>query len=91
MVGEKKECKGKDVDQGQKDSLEDCAKACIGKASMFIFGTNDFGVDRCDGESCQCFCETSANADGTCNMVENKGYRLYKLRSLGKYQPYHRT
>ena len=71
-------------EESKKDIL-DCAKECKGKASMFIFGTNDFGNDRCSEEGCHCSCETSATPGGTCNMVTNTGYRLYKFFDPGKY------
>ena len=47
---------------------------------MFIFGTNDFGENKCvTNAGCDCYCETSAAMDGTCNMIDNIGYRLYKF------------
>ena len=68
------------------DSIDDCAEACKGQASMFAFGTNDFGVDRCEDSGSKCLCETSARADGTCDVVEHKGYRLYRFSAPGKYR-----
>ena len=55
---------------------------------MFIFGTNDFGTNRCFVEGCNCVCETSAKDDGTCDMESHDGYRLYKFKtdSLGNYE-----
>ena len=38
----------------------------------------DFKTNRCDEIGCACICETAANPDGTCNMVDHKGYRLFK-------------
>ena len=46
---------------------------------MFALGTNDFGVNRCNRKGCKCLCETSAEDDGTCDVVSHKGYRLYKF------------
>ena len=52
---------------------------------MFIFGTNDFGQNRCDEDGCVCVCETGAKDDGTCNMVSHDGYNLYKFKTRGNY------
>ena len=84
LVGEKKECSGDEISKGKMVSIGECASACNGVASMFAFGTNDFGVPRCDSNGCQCLCETAAADDGTCNSVQHKGYRLYRLRAVGK-------
>ena len=86
LVGEKEECGGDEVFKGYMDSVDGCAEACKGQTSMFAFGTNDFGVDRCEGNGCKCLCETSAKADGTCTVVEHKGYRLYRFSTSGNYQ-----
>ena len=84
---EKKECGGKEESKGKLDSLQECADACYGVASMFIFGTNDFGKDRCEsnGKQCDCYCETSANDDGTCDITDHDGFRLYKYGTPSKY------
>ena len=52
---------------------------------MFIFGTNDFGQNRCDEDGCVCVCETGAKDDGTCNMISHDGYNLYKFKTRGNY------
>ena len=62
-------------------SVSDCANACKGNASMFIFGTNEFGEKRCDGDGCSCYCETDKN----CDMVPHNGYRLYTFIGSSKY------
>ena len=80
MVKEKIECSGLQSYMGKKSKIEVCARYCLGKASMFIFGTNDFGENRCETNAgCDCYCETSAAMDGTCNTIDNIGYRLYKF------------
>ena len=74
------ECGGKDISKGRKENVDDCATACTGVASLFAFGTNDFGKTRCDNTGCTCLCETSSDEggnDGTCETVSHKGYRLY--------------
>ena len=84
---EKKECKGKEESKGKLDSVQECADACFGVSSMFIFGTNDYGTARCEGngKQCQCFCETSATDDGSCDITDHNGYRLYKYIPPGKF------
>ena len=67
-----------------------CANECNGLSTMFAFGTNDFGVDRCDGNGCKCLCETSAADDGTCDSVQHKGYRLYRFKAFGKQYHKHK-
>ena len=87
LVGDKKECGGSEKSKGRMDSIEECAEACTGVSTMFAFGTNDYGTNRCKSKNkgCKCLCETSAGDDGTCNMVNHKGYRLYKFGTSGKH------
>ena len=86
MVAEHTSCKGTENNEGKMNSIDECANACRKKSSMFVFGTNDFGGNGCDNQGCKCLCETGANADGSCENVQNKGYRLYRISSLGKYE-----
>ena len=82
LVSEKKECGGSETSVGWKSSLAECAHSCRGTSSMFIYGTNDFGVSRCNsGGKCRCYCETSSSS-GECNQINHKGYRLYKYESV---------
>ena len=75
----KQECSGSEIDKGKLPSVDDCASQCKGVASLFAFGTNDFGTDRCDNvDGCTCLCETSATEEGICNTESHNGYRLYK-------------
>ena len=53
---------------------------------MFGFATNEFGGNRCFDDGCNCICETSAKDDGTCDMVPNISYRLYKFKTPGNYR-----
>ena len=85
LVAEEKECSGSGLWMGYLDSIEACVAKCRGVASMFIFGTNDFGYNRCYSEKCACYCETSAKDEGTCNLISHSGYRLYKYYSAGYY------
>ena len=78
MVSEKKECDGSETRKGKFPSVDDCASQCKEEATMFIFGTNDYGNNRCNDDGCECRCETSATEEGTCNSINHNGYRLYK-------------
>ena len=85
LVGERQECADTELFKGGMDSVGECAEACKGVAQMFIFGTNDFGNARCYTDGCNCICETSADDDGTCDIVQHDGYRLYKFIQPSKY------
>ena len=86
LVAEKKECMGSETWQGYQTSISECAYKCKRKSTIFLFGTNDFGVERCNKDGCACMCETSVNSDGSCDMVPHNGYRLYKFETLGSYE-----
>ena len=58
-------------------TVEDCAAACRGVSTMFSYGTNKYGKNRCTSTGCKCLCEKSANQLGTCMNKENSGYNLY--------------
>ena len=85
LVKEKTECTGSESGKGYLPSIEDCASHCTGIASMFIFGTNDYGTTRCNENGCQCYCETSATTDGECDQTTHNGFRLYKYGNQGNY------
>ena len=79
LVAEKKECSGGEIKKGRLTAVDDCGMKCKGVASMFAYGTNDFGKNRCYDDGCECLCETAATDEQTCNIVDHKGYRLYKF------------
>lgn len=83
LVADKMECGGSEETTGYFSSLEECAGSCQKISSMFIFGTNDYGTDRCQNGTCRCFCETAATADGICSQINHNGFRLYKYQSTG--------
>ena len=88
LVAEKRECDGSEVafGDGGAQSLKECAEGChMLNASMFTFGTNDFGVPLCSEDKCECYCETSSKA-GVCNQKDHKGFRLYKFVQKGNFQ-----
>ena len=89
LVEEKKDCSGSEINKGKLQWVGDCAAQCKGEASMFIFGTNDFGTARCYGDGCDCYCKTSATGEGTCTRVNHNGYRLYKYGATGSKGYYH--
>ena len=68
---------------GYLNGIEKCAVACKGKASLFAYGTNEYGENRCNslGE-CKCLCETAATTDGKCNQLDHAGYNLYKYAGM---------
>ena len=81
-MAEKKECLGSEMYKGRVHSVDACGSLCQGVSSMFIFGTNDFGYEgSCYSAGCNCYCETSATNEGTCDIWSNYGYRLYKYVS----------
>ena len=92
MFAERKECDSTEIFKGKLPSVDNCASQCKGVASMFIFGTNDYGTDRCNDDGCSCYCETSATEEGTCNRKNHNGFRLYKFgitNSKGQYYVLH--
>ena len=78
LVGLKRECSGKSKGLGMMSTIGECARECKKIASMFAYGTNDFGTERCYDQKCKCMCEPTASAGGTCNHKINNGYRLYR-------------
>ena len=85
LVADRRECTGSEKWEEDTPYVGDCAAKCKGKASMFAFGTNNYGETRCFESGCACFCETSANIDGLCDQTNHNGYRLYKYVSPGNY------
>ena len=82
-----KECAGSEMYKGYFHEISECAESCRQVSSMFIFGTNEFGKNRCNENGCACYCETAATSDGHCQMKDHKGYNLFKFKNfppLGK-------
>ena len=79
-----KECSGAEKSMGKRESLAACADACRWKTSMFIYGTNEYNEARCEGNKCQCYCETDSHEEEcTGTLQENKGYNLYAFHTPG--------
>ena len=91
LAAEKKECSGSEKPKGKLQSVDACASKCKGEASMFIFGTEDFGDSTCNTDGCNCYCETSATEQGMCDMIDHNGYRLYRYTSGDYHTLYNKT
>ena len=78
----KVECGPNHTDKGYKKTAYDCAKACAGTASMFIYGTNSFGTKRCNSKGCRCWCEHGTRS--FCQKKRHTGYNLYVTHSNDK-------
>ena len=74
LLKEKTECAGKENAKGYFLAIKDCASQCREEASLFIFGTHD----RCIEGGCECFCETAAKSDESCDLISTDGFHLYK-------------
>jgi len=75
-IADKVYCEGKEV---YKDyvSLERCADVCTGISQMFIWGTNDFGNNRCKSGKCRCYCQYSTKDYKCIKRKAHTGYKLY--------------
>ena len=78
LASEKKECGGSEVFKGKyaEEDFRSCANACSGIASMFLFQRREYCQRDVNGH-CECFCETSANSDGTCHTKSADFHNLY--------------
>ena len=71
------------VYKGLQSSVESCGLACKGVASIFLYGTNDYVGGKSD--SADCYCETDATDQGTCNTTKNGPFRMYRYLNSGVY------
>ena len=88
LVEEKKGCFEVDQEPHKFYSITRCSTECQKVASMLTYGTNDFGEVACeaqniadrikDTQACECNCLKGAFANGTCELVDNDVYRLYR-------------
>ena len=76
LVSEHKECNGPEIEKHLPENAEiqDCATECQGISSMFIVSPS---LNKC-------YCETSATAEGTCNVVDAVNSHLYKYSIQGR-------
>ena len=78
-MSERRQCNGtKKVHGCIESSIEDCARSCEGRSSLFRYGRSD---GECYAGKCICWCETSA-VGGACGDVESSGFNLYKYDAL---------
>ena len=91
LVANAKECSGTELDVDDFKTVQECADRCYGTSSMFIYGTNDFGANKCKKKyhwwgdiQCPCYCETAATKRGECTIVHHSGYKLYRFNAVGE-------
>ena len=82
MVEKGHECNGAERFVGYKKTISECAFVCGRSANMFVFGTNEFGVRRCNRKGCACYCEDATQASCEKRIVHT-GYNLYRLGGNG--------
>ena len=70
LVSTNSECSGSETQKTlvANSEIKDCADACNGVSSMFIYSK----IHN------KCYCETSASPDGTCNVKSMSGYNLFR-------------
>ena len=57
----------------------ECAKTCKSQASMFLFGTNDTDISRCNEQGCICSCGQNISLGMECNQTTGHGFRAYRF------------
>ena len=77
-VAEQTECSETGVNACLQSSVEDCARACEIKSSMFLYGRQG---EACYRSKCKCFCESLASQDGTCSQESSSGYDLFRYET----------
>ena len=78
-VADNKKCGGSDVSKGRKETLDECAKTCLGISAMFTYGATDSGqICQNGNKDCLCYCETSPVVNGECQMVDSTDFNLYR-------------
>jgi hypothetical protein len=78
LVAKGHECSGAERFKGYRRSLWACARACERSSDMIVYGTNEFGVNRCKGKGCACYCEDATKAK-CYKRVSHKGYNLFDI------------
>ena len=52
---------------------------------MFVYGTNDFGQKRCDGNginTCECYCQDATEDYSCMGLKNNDGFLLYEFKKV---------
>ena len=64
------ECSGSEIEKALQRNARrrHCADACEGVSSMFLFSRRQN----------RCFCETAATPEGTCDVIDIRGWTLFK-------------
>ena len=60
-------------------SAAECARACMGQASRFMFGTNDSDISWCNSKGCICSCAQNISAYDGCNKTVRDGFQTYQF------------
>ena len=84
IVAEQMYCEGEQVHQTDVSTIDECAVQCNGLSSMFVVGTNDYGIgSQCVNGKCKCICQPDAATDGTCDQKSDNRFRLFKFKNDG--------
>ena len=83
LVQATSECVGKESLQGNLFSAEACADACRGSSQMFVYGTNQFGNNRCDSNTCACWCQLETINNRCKTIAKHTGFNLYGFKLKG--------
>jgi len=81
LVAKGAECTASEILQGYYFDVTKCAFECSQRFSgdVFLFGTNEFGDDRCSFENgCRCIC-TNNMKEHDCITKRDNGYNIYVL------------
>ena len=84
LVEESAECEDnihqREVSKGKMRHVKDCAIACMGEASLFIYGKWGRTKTACSDQGCDCFCEKSTSRDHEClKQQQADTFDLYRL------------
>ena len=88
------DCGGKNVrqclDLGRHLTLTtnpaECAIACKGLVSMFMFGSNESDISQCNERGCICSCGENIIFDGKCDNTRRHGFQTHQFikETIGK-------
>ena len=56
----------------------ECARACQGLVSRFMFGTNESGNDHCNEQGCICSCGENVINDVQCDHPNRLSFETYQ-------------
>ena len=62
-----------------KSTEAECAEVCKYSSTMFAFGSDKYGGEKCQGGTCMCECQRETDG-ANCNTIKyNKGFNLYRI------------